>query len=458
MSYYSNMRKFLILFFVLFLTQRVYAFDVVYPKKTNVSVNSPTTFFIGASTEPLTINGENVELHRTGAFAYFVNLSNGKNTFELKTETETKVYTVTRPIVKPKKMIKAKFIPLTQSTYIVKKDNTPLRSSPANGGLNRITNLPKGVSVQVDGKLGGFYRIVLDNNKKGWIYAENIGLISNKKTFASISGYDFLEVDDYFAYIFHIDNQVPYEISVGDVSQLTFYNVKDSENGQYIFKFPYKEAAGTSKTLGYIAQYDGNDFIWKIRKFPEINKRNPLKDIVIAVDAGHGGNELGAIGCLGDKEKDVVLNISLYLKEELESRGAKVVMTRDSDEQISLDDRVKIANDNDSMIFLSIHGNALPDTMDPNKHRGTSVYYYNPESKLLGANVLYSMVDKLGLPNDKLRQQSFAVIRNHQALSLLIEIGYLINPYDNELLIDEKFQKRCAKAIADGVEDYLKSE
>lgn len=452
------MRKFLILFFVLFFGQNVFALNVVYPKKANVFINSPTTFFVGASNEPLTINGKEIKLHRTGAFAYFVTLSNGKNVFELKTESETKIYTVTKPNVKTKKMIKAKFIPQTQTTYVVKKDNTPLRVTPINKGMNRIVHLQKGVQVQVDGKLGNFYRIVLGNNKKGWISKDNLDFVASKKNSTQIPGYDFLEVDDYFAYIFHLDNQVPYEITMGDVSKLKFYNIKDSDNGEYVFNFPYKEAAGTSKTLGYSAEYDGNDFIWKIRRFPVVNKRDPLNNIIITIDPGHGGEELGAIGCLGDKEKDVVLNVSKFLQNELESRGAKVVMTRNSDEKLSLDDRVKIANENDTMIFLSIHGNALPDTMDPNKHRGVSVYYYNPESKLLGANILYSMVDKLNLHNDKLRQQSFAVIRNHQALSLLIEIGYLINPYDNELLIDEKFQKRCAKAIADGVEDYLKSE
>ena len=440
------------------LAQKCFALDIVYPKKQDVVKNSSTTFFIGSSTEPLTVNGKNVELHKTGAFAYFVELNKGKNVFEFKTPTETKIYTVTHPNVKPRQLIKAKFIQQTPKSYRVKHDKTPLRTSPNNAGLNRITHLQKGTHLQVDGRLGSFYRVVLANDKKCWVFKDNVEPVNSNISFATVSGYDFLETDDYFAYIFHLDSQVPFEVNTGDLFQLKLYNVKDVINNTYIFEFPYREAMDTSKILGYSAEYDGNDFIWKIRKFPKVSKRQPLKNIIITVDAGHGGDEIGAIGCLGDKEKDVVLSISKFLKDELESRGAKVVMTREGDEKVSLDDRVSITNTNDSMVFLSVHGNALPDTMDPNKHRGTSVYYYDDHSKLLGANVLYSMVDKLGLPNDKLRQQSFAVIRNQQALSLLIEVAYLINPYDNELLIDEKFQKRCAKAIADGIEEYFKGE
>ncbi len=458
MSYYINMRKLFVLFFVMCLAQKCFAFDIVYPKKQDVVKNSPTTFFIGASDEPIMVNGKNIELHRTGAFAYFVELDKGKNIFEFKTSTETKIYTVTRPNIKPKQLIKAKFISQTPKMYRVKNDKTPLRTSPSNSGLNRVTHLQKGVNLEVDGRLGSFYRVVLTNDKKVWVHKDNVEPVNANISLATISGYDFLETDDYFAYIFHLDSQVPFEVKTGEIYQLKLYNIKNVADDTYVFEFPYREATDCSKTLGYRAEYDGNDLIWKIRKFPKVSKRQPLKNIVITVDAGHGGNEIGAIGCLGDKEKDVVLSIAEFLKDELESRGAKVIMTRTDDITVSLDERVDIANVNDSMVFLSIHGNALPDTMNPNEHRGVSVYYYNDDAKLLGANILYSMFDKLDLPNDKLRQQSFAVIRNPQALSLLLEVGYLINPYDNELLINYKFQKQCAKAIADGVEEYFKGE
>ena len=131
-------------------------------------------------------------------------------------------------------------------------------------------------------------------------------------------------------------------------------------------------------------------------------------------------------------------------------------MTRSDDTYVGLRDRVDFANDNDSMFLISIHGNALPDTKNPLKHQGTSVYYYYPQAKLLAANILVSLNEEAGTNNDKVRQQSLALVRNTDAVSVLVEIAYLINPEDNAKLIDETFQINCAKAIADGIVNYLK--
>ena len=131
--------------------------------------------------------------------------------------------------------------------------------------------------------------------------------------------------------------------------------------------------------------------------------------------------------------------------------------TRETDEKISLEKRIEITNDNNSDIFISIHGNALPDTHDPLKHRGTSVYYYYSQSKNLAQYILNAVNKETSTQNDGVRQGSFAVVRNTNALSVLVELAYLINPEDNALLIDEKFRDSCAKAISYGILDYLKS-
>ena len=66
-----------------------------------------------------------------------------------------------------------------------------------------------------------------------------------------------------------------------------------------------------------------------------------------------------------------------------------------------------------------------------------------------------TIVKELGTKNDGLHQQSFAVIRNTGAISILIEVAYLINPEDNSKLINDNFQKNTAKAISDGIEKYI---
>ena len=83
------------------------------------------------------------------------------------------------------------------------------------------------------------------------------------------------------------------------------------------------------------------------------------------------------------------------------------------------------------------------------------MYYYYNQAQNLAQTLLDTIVDETQLNNDKIHQASFAVVRNTNTPSVLIEIAYLINPDDNSKLITPEFQKRCAKAIADGLEIYF---
>ena len=131
-------------------------------------------------------------------------------------------------------------------------------------------------------------------------------------------------------------------------------------------------------------------------------------------------------------------------------------MTRNDDSYIGLKNRVDIANQEDAIVFISIHCNALPDGADPNKNSGTSIYYYYNQAKPLADEIMNSVTNELGINNDKVRQGSLAVVRNTNALSLLIETSYIINPQDNANLINIDFQKQYAKAITNALEDYFK--
>ena len=151
----------------------------------------------------------------------------------------------------------------------------------------------------------------------------------------------------------------------------------------------------------------------------------------------------------------------LYAKDlasELKKRGANVKLTRNKDEYLGLKERVDITNENNSSVFISLHGNALPDGKDPLKTRGTEIYYFYNQSKPIANEIMASLVSKAGVKNNGIIQQSFAVIRNTEALSLLIEIGYLINPEDNANILDENFRKKAVEAISDGLESYFRSQ
>ena len=451
------MKKIILLTGLLLFGCQVFAFNIVYPSKNDVIINAKSTFFVGSSDKPLKINGQDVPLHPTGAFAYVVNLNTGANTFVIQSGDERQVFVITRPQIKQNVSKTSVFTPYNEKkSFYVTTEDAPLRSTPVDGGINRIAHLQRNVELISDGEQSGFYRIVLGKNNFGWISKSNVKAFDNfSVTPAELFGYEYIDSKDFYTFIFHLDKKVPFEMVEGENFLMKFYNVKNQPDETYVMKVPVNDVLSGRKLLGYSGEYQNNDFILKIRKPIITHSWRPLHNIRIAIDAGHGGYENGATGCLGDKEKDINLSIAKYLEAELKKRGAKVIMTRNADNYVGLKDRVEIANCGNAVVFLSIHGNALPDGSDPNKNRGTSIYYYYNQAKPLADLIMDTIVSEIGVPNDKVRQGSLAVVRNTNALSLLIEVSYLINPEDNANLINPEFQKQYAKAIADSLEKYF---
>ncbi len=454
---------FLILF-LLNVAQSVLALEIVYPKQEKVSINCQTTFFVGSADKdlPLTVNGEKVSVHSSGGFAHFVNLKPGANTFTIKSGGQTLVYSVNstwKPSAKvDKPEVQTKIFATPKLVYTT-DDKTPIRTTPVSEGINRIVHLDKGVPLYIDGEHGKFYRVTLSDNEKYWVAKKDVifdGTVQSTKSI--IISKTFRDDGKNFVYTFKLSGKTPYiirennDIDFKNGLGLNFYNTLLKPGMPYELYFPLQH-----ELFGYSAEFKDDEFILSIRKMPKISATQPLRNITVTVDAGHGGSEKGAIGCLGNCEKDINLDVALKLQKELERLGANVVMTRDKDEKVSLKKRVEIANENDSSILISIHGNALHDSKNPLQHRGTSVYYYYPQSKKLASAILTSLNREAKTQNDGIHQRSFAVVRNTNALSVLVELAYLINPEDNALLIDEKFRAKCAKAIANGVAQYLKT-
>lgn len=155
---------------------------------------------------------------------------------------------------------------------------------------------------------------------------------TNDLNLQRIIAFDYHEDSTKRIYEIKLSDKVPYTLSESDGLDLVVYNVKDYPYNKYEFHI-----ANSGKLFGYKSYYtDDNRLIIEVKKFPDINKSTPLKGLKIAIDAGHGGTELGAIGCLNDNEKDVNLEISKILKEKLETNGANVIMTREDDSFVGL--------------------------------------------------------------------------------------------------------------------------
>lgn len=453
------MKKLFILLVILLSCLKVEALEIVYPKKNPAQINANSTFFIGSTnpSDTLKINDVEVNVSPLGAFAQFVPLNVGENCFKIISGQNSIDFVIKREepqnITNP---IPSQIQTLTEylvMNFYVTKDDAPLRMTPVDGGINRLSHMPKGMNLLINGEKGNFYRVYLNSKLSGWIAKTDVAqnYEKNIQTPVLLKDIKVKEERDFNLYEFELNARVPFVLKEENGLTVQLFNIAGAPDSTYFLNFPIP------KLIGYEGYYEGNKFILKIRKVQQINLHNPLKNIVIAVDAGHGGSEVGAIGCCGDREKDINLAIAKNLYTELKARDAQVVMTRESDIDVSLQDRINFAKYKDATLLISIHANALPDGQDPIQNRGTSVYYYHNQAKPLAQSILDSMITQLGTQNDKVRQGSLALVRPTASVSVLIEVAYIINPDDYALLLDEDFQKKCAKAIADGIENYLKN-
>jgi N-acetylmuramoyl-L-alanine amidase len=184
---------------------------------------------------------------------------------------------------------------------------------------------------------------------------------------------------------------------------------------------------------------------------PRIDPSGALAGRIICVDAGHGGHSSGARGLL-HLEKDLCLKMARQLRDGLEAQGARVVMTRDADVYVGLEERCVIANRSGADLFISIHCNSMPRR---NMQSGTETYYHTGQSYRLAQSLHGRVVGAVGGRNGGIRNRRFYVIRNTAMPSVLLEIAYINNTLDEQLLAAEEFHGNLAASLTQGVLDYF---
>ena len=263
---------------------------------------------------------------------------------------------------------------------------------------------------------------------------------------------------------------------------------KSNEEVDFIAQFANKKEAPKSPVAQAIPE---------AKEIPAASKYKRL--ITIAIDPGHGGEDPGAIGSLGSREKHVVLSIAKRLKDKIEGEAyMRPFLTRDGDYFVPLHVRVQKARRVEADLFVSIHADAF---IQPHA-KGASVFALsqmgasssmarwmaNKEnaSDLIGginiktqdrqvANLLLDMSttaqikDSLQVGNSilkqisgfaplhkgKVEQASFAVLKAPDIPSILVETAFISNPQEEVRLNDDSYQDRIAEAILKGIKDYF---
>ena len=230
--------------------------------------------------------------------------------------------------------------------------------------------------------------------------------------------------------------------------------------------------------------------------------RNPskLRDLIIAVDAGHGGEDPGTIGRKGTREKDVVLAIAKQLRQQIKNEpGMRPVMVRRGDYYVGLRRRMKIAREHRADLFVSIHADSFKDP----RVRGSSVYVLSRNgasseaarwlaeqenaadlvggvslddkgdllasvlldlsqtatlsaSTDVGTNVLKQLGSYGKTHKRRVQRAGFMVLKSPDIPSILVETAFLSNPSEEKRLRDRTQQRKIAKAMVAGVRSYFK--
>ncbi len=228
------------------------------------------------------------------------------------------------------------------------------------------------------------------------------------------------------------------------------------------------------------------------RKAPGVLTLYSKHAFAIIVDAGHGGQDFGAIGVWGYKEKDINLNVALKLADRLKDMGYRVYLTRDRDTFITLFERAFMANSIQAKerVYVSLHCNFMSDTLawgletffltlkKATRKRAVELLENYPDDALESANgdvgfILGDVLQSEFLEDSRqlaffihrnlkrytrdrgIRQANFHVLRRIYSPSVLVELGYMSNPRELRKLLREGYRDSLSMDIAEGIDEYF---
>ncbi|UJL46650.1 N-acetylmuramoyl-L-alanine amidase [Virgibacillus sp. NKC19-16] len=169
------------------------------------------------------------------------------------------------------------------------------------------------------------------------------------------------------------------------------------------------------------------------------------------IDPGHGGKDSGAIRSEVN-EKTLALSTGKKVEEQLRDKGASVTLTRTDDTFIPLEERVQISNSTNADTFISLHYN----TFEDQNIRGIHTFYYDVgDNQKLADTIQKSLINHTNLNDRRAKQADYKVLTDNQQPALLIELGFISNPEERQLVQTDKYQEKAAKGIVTGLEDYF---
>lgn len=222
-------------------------------------------------------------------------------------------------------------------------------------------------------------------------------------------------------------------------SRLTILNKKDN----------WYHVRDSQNHFGWVAS-------WLVDHPGKLKTVTNLSEATIVLDPGHGGSDSGALS-IDQKhdEKTYTLALAKRVAKGLRAKGAHVIMTRSSDQSVSLADRPALANDNQANAFISFHFDSSPTN---NLASGTTTYYYHRKSSYALARAINGEMNDLPLTNRGIRFGNFEVIRDNNRPALLLEMGYINTKKDFTDIRSAGYQQAVANRVVNGLAQYFQTQ
>ena len=327
----------------------------------------------------------------------------------------------------------------TTTKYYVTTNSLNIRKS-ATASSKVVATVHKGASVTYYSKSGNWAKVKTASSITGWV---NMAYLSTTKPIITKTYYvtsDTLNVR-----------------TSGNASAKKLTTIYKGESVTYYSK---SGNWGKIKTKSGITGWVNMYYLSTTKPTTDLNVKTVsntittgLTDKVIVLDPGHGGKDPGAIG-ENNNEKDLTLSTAKILKAKLEAAGAIVIMTRTGDTYPSLSERAKISNNNDADVFISLHYNAGSSTAN-----GIETYYStsHENEKELASYVQEEVIKSTGLKSRGVKTADFTVIYANNNQAILVELGFISNPDEENIIETNSFQNKAATGIVNGLEAYFDS-
>lgn len=434
---------------------------------------------VAATESNVFINGSQVKVYKTGSFGGEIKLTWGENPVEVKAElkgaTTVEKFSIylLQPDLKPANLPVLDFSGVVVST----KERAYLNYGMGEDRLGgaKINFVSQGIKMELLDSANSLYKVRLSDNRYAfipktlvtkepagtrpaysltgsWSVAKNgttdVVRISLGERLPYII-YQELEPRRIVAEIHGAANNSNWITQYLDLEAIQYVDFSQSSHDVLKVYIYLKD----EYSWGYKADYAGNSLVITVKHTPQPAYKGSLAGIRIGVDAGHGGSNSGAVSTSGIREKDLNLAMAYMLKNELEKKGAMVVLSRSDDSELTMYDRINTFDAAGVDIVVSVHCNAGGNPLKPG---GASTYYKHIENRELAKTVLSRLLE--------LEVKNFGLVGNFNFSlntptfypNILVETLFMSSLGDEEMLADPMFQNMLMKKVVMGLQDYMK--